>query len=618
MKIIESIDFLGKKPTLLIASQESDKSFFGGILSLITFFGLLTAAGYFASIMLNRKTFTLIPNQIPDFLQSVNLTNFPVGVNILNSRNGAVFKDQERIFNVYLSHQYFKPIYNETLNLTHLSFEQEFIPLYKCNSNENMFPEEYKFLLENETYYEGYCLPPNVNISLKAPLSYPNNSFITFYFARCQNYTGITKSCLPPHIIDDFYLKNFVVSSFFLDFYFDHNNLNNPAIPYIRREKMFASSSSQIYKQMTVYMKNVEYLSDENFFYSNPNSINYGIFDSIKDETTLPPNEIMFTPFTQISFQMGSIKQSYERKFYKIQDMLADFGGVMNALLTITMQINLYFSNKTFFNKVIDANLESLRVESLKKQLNVVSEKIEQFMIDKCKNKEEEIKTSKSPKTKENFIIEQPENEKEKVIEKSSPEKLLLKNKSLYSADLMLPKQNEISVRSIYDEKDVPSVSSGKKNFTPKTNIELVKFSNNGVSEENQMNPKTQNHANLQPSLSELIKGKAQVNDKKFKINFVGYLFPAICFKKNSKTFKQLELHSKLTEIINENLDILNISKKIHTIDKLNYIICGDEFRSLLEKTSNPYLYQGDLERSEDISQARIKIVGALKLSDDQ
>jgi hypothetical protein len=129
------------------------------------------------------------------------------------------------------------------------------------------------------------------------------------------------------------------------------------------------------------------------------------------------------------------------------------------------------------------------------------------------------------------------------------------------------------------------------------------------------MNPINQDHANLQSSPSESVK---KLQARKFKINFVGYLFPRICFKKSSKTLKQIELHSKLAEIVNDHLDIVNISNKIHTIDKLNYIICGEEFKSLLEKSANPDLYKGDLERSDDLCKARIKIVKALKMSDDQ
>ena len=38
--------------------------------------------------------------------------------------------------------------------------------------------------------------------------------------------------------------------------------------------------------------------------------------------------------------------------------------------------------------------------------------------------------------------------------------------------------------------------------------------------------------------------------EKKIRINCCGYLLPAFCFKKNSNTSRQLQLHRKLRDII--------------------------------------------------------------------
>ena len=66
--------------------------------------------------------------------------------------------------------------------------------------------------------------------------------------------------------------------------------------------------------------------------------------------------------------------------------------------------------------------------------------------------------------------------------------------------------------------------------------------------------------------------------------------------------------------MINEHMDILHISKKFHTLDKINYILCGEEHKNILEKTVNPYLYNEPITDTTDIYVARENILESLKL----
>jgi len=63
-------------------------------------------------------------------------------------------------------------------------------------------------------------------------------------------------------------------------------------------------------------------------------------------------------------------------------------------------------------------------------------------------------------------------------------------------------------------------------------------------------------------------------------------------------------------------MDILNISKKLHTVDKINYVLCGEQYKKVLETTINPYLYEGAIPSSSDIYEARKDIILSLKLNE--
>lgn len=594
MKTIKSIDFLGKKPSLLIASHESDKTLFGGLLSIITLIGMLTGFGYFVSILLDRKTYTLVQSEKLDTSQTMNLDDFPISVKLVDS-GGYEFKNEDRIFDIKLLSYKLERYTDIETNKTKTYVVEEFIPLDKCNVHDNKYIK-YQKIIEKEPFSSGTCMPLNKNISLRFPFGNSDMAMIAFYFFKCQNNTNLGKTdCYPSEVIDE-KIRSFYLITKFIDNYFDHSNLKIPAQPYLRTEMIPAGSSQYVIREMLINMKNIEYFTDENFLISDPQLLKFDALDSVKDFTSLPKtNYDLLTsngsPFTSITFTMSSIKQVYERKYYKLQDMLADFGGLMNALLSITMQINLYFSDKFFFNKVIDANIYSLCTENVRKSLSIdvfgLDKKINPSRMDIHeinRSSERKNQDSKSENKHENVSPGSEKNVKNNGLQEGSPKKLTLNNKLVVSVTKR--EKNDVSIHS-YD-----SASDERENNKRKNNSE--------------------NHANVNLTSIELMK-KTDVKlvYKNFHINFYGYVLPAFCFKKNSQTKRQLELHSKLTDIINEHLDILNISKKIHTIDKLNYVLCGDQYINTLETTNNPYLYEKEIPNSCDIYHVREKIIKA-------
>jgi len=615
MKFFEVVDFLGKKPTLLIDKQASHKSLLGGLLSLITLTAILFGIGYFASILFAMETFTVVQNEKLDINQTMSISDFPIGVSVVDNL-AQEMPDGDRIFEInpviYSQGSYF----NSTLNMSIPVTNAVGLPLEKCDLRNNRYVK-YKQLLANELGRAGYCIPPGIDVNITSPVGYASMSILTIWFRKCQNITQIGKNnCYPPEIIDE-KLKDIFIGAFFVDNFFDHNNLDNPATPYVRYETMHAGASSVVFRELFIDMKNVDYFTDVNFLVSNPEKVNYNIVDKAWERTTTIKQAIIPGAFTSATFGFGKIRQVYNRKYYKLQNMLADLGGLVKALITITLNINLYFSNKTFFNKVIDANINSLYIKSIRKSLlvDIVGGEgkirgttlIDSKGKNKCSERDPEDQDSKTEKRqKEDDVTYDPKyyDQGKNDIEQGSPKKLIHNNKTQVSelgfASERVPVKDEMTLRS------------EARHARPNSNVELVKLSNDEIEEENKdENKEDQTIANPK---SVQIKKNKNVVFKNFQINFCGYLFPGCCFKKGSQTAKQLELHRRFTDIISGHMDILNISKKLHTVDKINYVLCGDQYKKLLETTINPYLYDGALPSSSDIYEAREDIIAALNL----
>lgn len=615
MKALEFLDFLGKKPTLLIDKQNSHKSLLGGILSLLTIMGILAGIGYFASILFSRETFNLVGNQQLNLTQSMLLSDFPIAVNLAD-QFGVNFAEAERIFEVSILWYSFKPYKNPLTNQTNLAPIIVQLPVETCTPKNNNHPK-FKDLYAKELDSRGFCIGKTAqNISLTSPLGYATTSSLTFFFYKCQNNTSIGKTnCLPPEVIQS-KLSHIYLATTFVDYYFDHSNILEPAQPYFRKEAISTGSSPYIFRELTLSMKNVDYFSDLNYLVTNPEKMEFNVLDLVKDTTSMIRDNVIPGSFTSLSISMSSLKQIYNRKYYKLQNMLADLGGLVKALIMILLNLNLYFSNQTFFNKVIDANVNSLYIRNIRKALLLdvpQGEGKQRGTVNSSQDidRKFELKyqSTQTQKLKEGSSANSPANYKKyfdqrnKDLEQEYPTKLIYNNKTNKTLGSEMGYASERM--PVKEEMTFPYEP---RHARPNSDLELVRLPNEETAKAIKENDETP-----QPSRVEL-KKNANVVYRKFEINICGYILPACCFKKGSQSSKQIELHKKFSEIINGHLDIINISKKLHTVDKINYVLCGDQFRNLLETTINPYLYQGTIPKSSDICEAREKIVTSLKL----
>lgn len=576
----------------------------------------MAGIGYFGSLLFARQTFTIIQNEKLDLLQTMSLNDYPIGITVLDSF-AQEFPEPDRIFEVTPIHTAQAIVYDATLNKNVSTTILKVLPVEKCDLKNNTYTK-YKTLLANEDQIRGAtCIPPGINLNITSPIARTTTEILSIVLRRCQNNTLIGKTnCLPPNEIEE-KLQDIFIATFFVDFLFDHDDLDNPGRPYVRYETMHAGASPVVFRELFMDFKNVEYFSDINFLITNPGIKQYTIIDKAWERTTTLRQGVIPGAFSGFHFGYGNIKQVYNIRYYKLQNMLADLGGLVKALITILLNLNLYFSNKTFFNKVIDANINSLYIKKIRKSLSVdlIGGELKKRTLTTYDGKgkikgsdadphDQEFNTGNRPKDDDITYSPKQYDQGKNDLEQGSPKKLIQNNKTFVS------EMGYASERAAIN--DDLTARCEVRNARPNSNVELVKLSNRTIEDDNREHKEEQLVANP-PSVG--LKNNKDRVFKNFQINLCGYLLPFCCFKKNSQTAKQLELHAKFKEIINGHMDILNISKKLHIVDKLNYVISGDKYRNLLERTINPYLYDGNIPSSSDIYQAREDIIAALTLN---
>jgi hypothetical protein len=108
------------------------------------------------------------------------------------------------------------------------------------------------------------------------------------------------------------------------------------------------------------------------------------------------------------------------------------------------------------------------------------------------------------------------------------------------------------------------------------------------------------------------------INSEKFKkqilkINNIGLLFPISCFGKSSNIRKQLYTFNRFKNFINDQMDILNIIAKMNIIDKINFLLTGENNMYVLQNCFNPLINKKEIPINGEIVKVQSLIAERLK-----
>lgn len=343
-------------------------------------------------------------------------------------------------------------------------------------------------------------------------------------------------------------LENVIVMTRFKNVYFDPKLTEDTGVPYIYTHSP-SVSSSVLYK-FNYYFNNVDYITDESLFFSTETVRLYNVIGDLKANSDLTKDSIVPGTFVTLMMNMHPMKKNFKKTYYKFQNMVADMGGLMKGILTVAGFINLYFSEKLYYSYIISQNTESLL-----EQRNNQSQKI----------------TNTKNKWFEKYIQNTPTSSARSFKDQIS------KNEN----------NQEVGVNNF--DKNEEDLHNSK---VTKFSVDTFNLSRLAV------NNKKRN-----------VSGNLENN---FKLGYLELVFPSICFSRNSGAKKQLILHEKLSILIKNKFEMSNMFKRFCNIDKLEYIICGEDIISF-RKLFNPTFYNDQaIPKDSEVSLFREKILQQL------
>ena len=344
-KIILLIDQFGYTPQFIVKKENQYHSIFGGITTILLYFIGFVAFCFFAQEIFLKKSpsvnLSTQNDEHPSAIQYEN--NFEFMIGIQNNQYKVVMNDT--IFTA--KGVLFKTIVNESGSYSD-KIDLDLEPCSEALKNSTNY-----YLLEQYELDGYYCIARNqskVNFSdLYVNEFWGNDKFqmIQIKIYDCQNST--TKhNCASQEEIDSF-LGLTEMSVLMVDTLIQTRDYKNPFQRGIKEKFYYVSNKFQV--SITEYIQHLEIISDDGLLFTTNESNDTFKIDSLIDYTIYQRDSKTMVSF---SVQLNNIKEMYYRKYYKLQDLAAQVGGIFKTLLMIFTILTQFYSEHSYYEYLIN------------------------------------------------------------------------------------------------------------------------------------------------------------------------------------------------------------------------------------------------------------------------
>ena len=347
MKLIYNLDFIGKQPEFYTKGKSRHQTIIGAIFSILTAISILVLGLYFTIIVFQRKKIDVSFNKVSIAKPVLDTKYMTPAINFrkVSLLNPDIYKYMDIIglqWNITSINEKYTP-------------SIKFFELVPCNKEQ---------LGNNAPFFEsiGYiprhlCIPKEIDTALThIRANVMNKTWVQIEARPCSNSTRIkannTKLCAPQSEINNV-LKGMTMSIDWKDSYIDNNNIPNPGNSLLRG--MTLKLSLMLSKTIFMRFAKVIYETDIGYVFEDKILQEYYTIDNIeKDFGIIEENNV----YVRIILSNSNYEYIYKRKFLKLQNLLADLGGMIKGILIIAVLINEYFLRHLFLYHLIESIFE--------------------------------------------------------------------------------------------------------------------------------------------------------------------------------------------------------------------------------------------------------------------
>ena len=519
------LDFIGVTPRIFYKGDFRFKTSTGGGLSLGLSLFMLIISLYFISIFFSRNSFTLYENTVTISRAKKMYSRQDFSITVLDKYFQKI-ENSSKIYSIYADIWTDKRYYEDGI----LKPKTQIFPISFENCNISSY-EKYHLWKDEKLINESICFSEESikdNINSTGVFGETGYTGIVFWISICSN-SSLKNDCYPfeksKEILDNIFIYIKV-----LDVYFNHNNLHNNAIPYIRSDLIQASSS--VYKRQWYLFQEVEYISDEGILFYKYNKKKLTTFSSTYNSIDERINPTINNSFFVLSLNMDGTKKIINRKYYKIQDLFSDINGLFQMGYNFIFCLNFIYCYNRMNEKIINSNICNYLEHN---QSNVISKKY-------CLNVSNSI---------------------------SLNNKLNNSNEQVSSLINKTPKLNYRRINSSF--KNFLSVNNEKQMILKQKSLQLNNFTNSkSLKIQKLENKKFKIHLSFFQS---------------FNLHLI--LCPKNLIFHHNAIIRNFSI---IEEIILNQFDVINLLNKINLMDKFELSFFSDENRKSFYNCYNPQI----------------------------
>lgn len=355
-KFFKLIDFYSGGPTLLLQNKKRLNSELGGLISI----AIAAVVGFLSwtlgnDILYKVNPYLLVQQEFlpDDSFQPFNYKELFFAFTFFNAATGYVL-DQNKIYDVELSHA----IYVQEGDKT--AFYSWDLGISPCEKYENQTGGyfDYQGLYLNETILK--CIENTTNLRIGGTPAALRTDWLLVRVRLCQNTTEkIEKGeyCYPREEALNKVSRNFI-TFFFTDKRVVPKNFEEPIQPYMK--DIYQYIDSEIYKDIEFRFRGLQIKTDKGWFLEElveEESFQYEYLRA--DVLSSQPEEDVFSDIW--IFQNRNLTV-YERRYLKIQELLASLGGILKFVVVcftlLITPINIKQINIELMSEIYDFSNE--------------------------------------------------------------------------------------------------------------------------------------------------------------------------------------------------------------------------------------------------------------------
>ncbi|KAL4441423.1 hypothetical protein ABPG74_013718 [Tetrahymena malaccensis] len=538
--MLRKLDFFGSQIQLRFNKEPTYKSKIGSTATLfiIGFIGFRFVS-IFLSVYYRENPFLIFTQRQvddPNLFVATSKT-FPLAF-ALEDQNNQFFIDQQ-IYTVKAQLQQKYQVFNNTSQKYDIVYKSVNIEVKPCTVDNFQNPDNSKYFLKLN-YNNMYCFDPDSQLGIQGDFPSPIFSQIMLKVFKCQ------VNCKSDSIVN-MYLQKIYFGLQLSDAYVDITKKDNPFQMYSRDFFWPISSSQQ--KDVTVYIRNNYVYSDFGWFFSDMKTQIFPSFSYQNIDVFPVQNNNNY--ILSVTFRFEKQQENvYRRSYLDFFGIISQIGGFANTLLAIGFlicrQVSQLKLNQNIINQIFNYN---------------------ESQVEKVENDQLQDLQEKSPQ-KQNKQIQQPSLECQSQLKD-------LNNKQQQKYEMN--SQVIQSSLSIY-----PSLQQQQISQTDETSDQSINSFINNNSPNNQTRTPQNISKKVEKEFSKLL--NQQTHSMKMSIweYFLSYLCPFGKLKKKKETIQYS------IDMLYQNLDILQILKRLIEVEKLKRILLDADQIKLFDYLPKP------------------------------